>query len=52
MPEVVLDRLKVYHELTEPLKEFYGAKGMLKVVRGQEKVEDTTALTFKAIGVN
>ena len=52
MPEVVLDRLKVYHELTEPLKEYYGNKGMLKVVRGQEKVEDTTALTFKAIGVN
>lgn len=52
MPEVVLDRLKVYHELTEPLKEYYGKKGILKVVRGQEKVEDTTALTFKAIGVN
>ena len=52
MPEVVLDRLKVYHELTEPLKDFYGKKGILKVVEGQEKVEDTTALTFKAIGVN
>ena len=52
MPEVVLDRLKVYHELTEPLKEYYGEKGILKVVRGQEKVEDTTALTFQAIGVN
>ena len=52
MPEVVLDRLKVYHELTEPLKEYYGEKGILKVVKGQEKVEDTTSLTFKAIGVN
>ncbi len=52
MPEVVLDRLKVYHELTEPLKDYYEAKGILKVVEGQEKVEDTTALTFSAIGVN
>ena len=52
MPEVVLDRLKVYHELTEPLKDYYGKKGILKVVEGQEKVEDTTSLTFKAIGVN
>ena len=52
MPEVVLDRLKVYHELTEPLKDYYETKGMLKVVEGQEKVEDTTALTFAAIGVN
>lgn len=52
MPEVVLDRLKVYHELTEPLKDYYESKGILKVVEGQEKVEDTTALTFSAIGVN
>ncbi len=52
MPEVVLDRLKVYHELTEPLKDYYQSKGILKVVEGQEKVEDTTALTFSAIGVN
>ncbi len=52
MPEVVLDRLKVYHELTEPLKDYYQNKGILKVVEGQEKVEDTTALTFSAIGVN
>ena len=52
MPEVVLDRLKVYHELTEPLKDYYERKGILKVVEGQEKVEDTTALTFSAIGVN
>lgn len=48
-PEVVLDRLNVYHTQTEPLKDFYGEKGVLVLVEGQERVEDTTALTLKAI---
>ncbi|MBQ8163975.1 MAG: adenylate kinase [Clostridia bacterium] len=48
-PEVVLDRLTVYHNQTEPLKEFYGKKGVLSLVEGQEEVQDTTALTLKAI---
>ena len=47
--EVVLDRLNVYHNQTEPLKDFYGKKGVLVLVEGQEKVEDTTALTLAAI---
>lgn len=50
-PEVVKSRLCVYHESTEPLKSFYGAKGKLKLVKGQEKLEDTTALMFNALGV-
>ncbi len=49
--EVVKDRLEVYHKETEPLKHFYGAKGLVKTVVGQEKLEDTTALTFKALGI-
>ncbi|MBR2444483.1 MAG: adenylate kinase [Clostridia bacterium] len=48
-PEVVLDRLNVYHNQTEPLKDFYGKKGVLVLVEGQEKVEDTTKLTLQAI---
>ena len=48
-PEVVLDRLTVYHNQTEPLKDFYGKKGVLALVEGQEKVEDTTKLTLEAI---
>ena len=48
-PEVVLDRLNVYHTQTEPLKDFYGKKGVLVLVQGQEKVEDTTKLTLEAI---
>ena len=50
-PEVVADRLRVYHAETEPLERYYAAKGILKTVIGQEKLEDTTALTFQAIGV-
>lgn len=49
MPETVLDRLKTYHEQTEPLKGYYEKKGILRVVEGQEDVADTTALTFKAL---
>ena len=48
-PEVVADRLRIYHEQTEPLKDYYASKGRMKIVIGQEKVEDTTALTDAAI---
>lgn len=48
-PETVLDRLKVYHEQTEPLKDYYAKAGKLSIVEGQEKVEDTTKLTFAAL---
>ena len=48
-PEGVLDRLNVYHEQTEPLKDYYAKKGILSEVEGQEEVADTTALTFKAL---
>ena len=48
-PDTVLDRLHVYHEQTEPLKDYYEKKGILRIVVGQEEVADTTALTFKAL---
>jgi len=48
-PEVVADRLRIYHEQTEPLKDYYASKGRMKIVIGQEKVEDTTKLTDAAI---
>lgn len=47
--QTVLERLRVYHEQTEPLIAYYRAKGNLRVVEGQEKVADTTALTLKAL---
>lgn len=50
-PEVVKSRLKVYHEETEPLKDYYAEMGILKEVIGQEELADTTALTLKALGI-
>ncbi|MCD7774333.1 MAG: adenylate kinase [Clostridiales bacterium] len=47
--ETVLERLKVYHSETEPLKDFYKSKGKLSIVEGQEDIADTTSLTFKAL---
>ena len=49
VPEVVKERLHVYHDQTEPLKEYYASKGKLVTVEGQEQVADTTALTLAAI---
>ena len=48
-PQTVINRLKTYHGQPEPLKEFYAKKGLLVTVEGQEKVEDTTALTLAAL---
>ena len=47
--ETILERLKVYHEQTEPLVDYYRKKNKLVVVEGQEEVADTTALTLKAL---
>ena len=50
-PETVLNRLKVYHDQTEPLKDYYKSQNKLLTVEGQDKVEDTTALVIKALSV-
>lgn len=50
-PETVRDRLKVYHEQTEPLKGYYEKQGKLKTVQGQEELSDTTRLVFEALGI-
>lgn len=38
-PETVLNRLKVYHDQTQPLIEFYSNKGVLKTVDGTQPME-------------
>ncbi len=48
-PQTVLNRLSVYHEQTEPLKDFYKAQGKLLIVHGQEELADTTALVLGAL---
>lgn len=51
-PEVVKSRLETYHSETEPLRDFYAKKGILKTVIGQEELADTTKLTLEALGVS
>ena len=48
-PETVLARLKTYHEKTEPLKDYYAAKGKLATVQGQDEIAETSRLTLAAI---
>ena len=48
-PETVRERLRVYHEQTEPLKSYYEKQGKLRVVQGQDAVEETTRLTLAAL---
>jgi adenylate kinase len=48
-PETIRERLNVYHEQTEPLKDYYAKTGKLRIVEGQEEVADTTKLTLAAL---
>ena len=48
-PDTVLSRLKVYHEETEPLKDYYEKQGKLTIVEGQHDIADTTAKVLKAL---
>ena len=48
-PETVMNRLGVYHEQTEPLKDYYKSCGKLVCVEGQEELADTTRLVLGAL---
>lgn len=50
-PETVKNRLKVYHEQTEALKDFYKKLGVLKLVEGNQPIEDTTRDILAALGI-
>ena len=50
-PETVLHRLKVYHDLTEVLKEFYAQRGKLRLIEGNQPIENANQDILKAIGV-
>ena len=45
----VRKRLDTFHAQTEPLKDYYGAKGILVTVQGREEVEDTSAAVLEAL---
>lgn len=48
-PETVKDRLRSYHELTEPLIEFYRERGKLVVVEAQDSISATCEALIKAL---
>ena len=50
-PETVKNRLKVYHQETEPLKDFYKERGKLKMVDNQPTIELTTEVICKTLGI-
>ena len=50
--DVVENRLHIYHEETEPVKEYYRQEGLLLAVRGQKKLADTTQFVFDALGIS
>ena len=51
-PETVRNRLKTFHEETEPLKVFFGDRGKLKMVSNIPGVEATTAAIFEALEIS
>ena len=48
-PETVLDRLNVYHEQTEPLKDYYANCGKLRSVEGTAPIKEITASILKVL---
>ena len=49
-PETVKSRLAVYHKETEPLKDFYAQRGLLKPVENQPTVDGTLQAILHALG--
>ena len=50
-PETVKARLVTYHETTEPLKDFYAERGVLKVIENATaSIEEVTAAVMAALG--
>lgn len=48
-PETVRHRLEVYHQQTEPLKDYYQAKGLLTLVDNRPTIEATTQAIMEAL---
>ena len=49
-PATVRHRLEVYHASTEVLKDYYNRQNKLRLVRGDQSIEDANRDVLKAIG--
>lgn len=52
LPETIESRLRVFHETTEPLKDYYEAQGKLKTVHARDSLAENTRLVAEALGIN
>ena len=50
-PETVKARLEIYHNETEPLKDFYAKHNILVPVDNQPTIDETSEVIFKALGI-
>ncbi len=50
-PETVKNRLTVFHQVTEPLKDYYKSLGQLITVDNKPTIEATTVAIFEALGI-
>ena len=50
-PETVRERLAIYHRDTEPLKDYYAAKGLLRPIENQDTIEATSVVVMEALGI-
>ena len=48
-PETVKARLATYHKETEPLKDFYAQRGVLKSIQNQPTIEATNAVIMEVL---
>ncbi|MCL2050302.1 MAG: adenylate kinase [Lachnospiraceae bacterium] len=48
-PETVRQRLKVYHEQTQPLINFYKERGILRMVAGSGSIEDALTAVIEVL---
>ena len=50
-PKTIQNRLNIYHEQTEPIKEYYEKMGILATAVGENELQGTTLNVFKALGL-
>lgn len=49
--ETVKSRIEIYHQQTEPIKDYYQAQGKLVVAKGEDDLAETTKAVEKALGL-
>lgn len=49
-PETIKNRLSVYHDSTEPLKHYYGEKGLLRLAESKKQLKNTRNEVLRALG--